>query len=308
MKNIQIKKGISFTIILLFIGMSIISSTGREVKNIDNLASLDYFSENEDTEYWGLIFAVGVYKNNPWQDRPSMLECADNLYEVLIDSPQWKADHIHKVTAENSTGRRLIQELIWLIQSEDKNDMSLIYLTTHGSPLKTPIIGIPIDLPPRDEDDRADEILVMYEGFDKRYAFIWDDLLNFFLSLLQSKGVCLIVDSCYAGGFNDNPMFPRTIFREYTSESFSKGLAEELSSQNRIVLMACEEDEPSYGCHFSEFLIEGFWGKADLWGNKDGINSAEEGFDYSKFWVSESYSFTPTILDQYSGEYPVTFS
>ena len=313
-KNILSRKGIAFTVIALFIGAGVVPSIvgvgGNNYRlsydktnfTLDDAASID-----EGTEYWALLFAVGVYKNNPHQNRPSMLISADNLYEVLINSPQWQADHIHKVTASEATGRRLIQELIWLIQNEDSDDMSLIYLTTHGSPLKGPI-GFPIDLPPRDEDDGADEILIMYEGFDKWYAFIWDDLLNFFLSLLQSQGVCLIVDSCYSGGFNDDPMFAGNIFEDYNAKSFTQGLAEELSAQNRVVLMSCEEDESCYGSYFSEFLIDGFWGAADLWGNKDGINSAEESFDYAKFWVNEMCYFNPTILDLYPGEYPVTYS
>jgi len=41
------------------------------------------------TEYWALIFAVGIYKNNPDANRPSMLEAADDLYDVLLSSPEW---------------------------------------------------------------------------------------------------------------------------------------------------------------------------------------------------------------------------
>jgi hypothetical protein len=201
--------------------------------NID-VEELTVNQEAAGTEYWALLFAVGVYKNNPDQDRPSMIEAVNDLYDVLLGSPQWQADHIHKVTADQATGRRLIRELIWLIQNEDSDDLSLIYLTTHGGPLRGPN-GSPIDLPPKDEDDGADEILAMYGGFDKFYAFIWDDLLNFFLSLLQSKGVCLIVDSCFSGGFNDYPMFAGTMLEDYTVESFTHGFAEELATQGRVV-------------------------------------------------------------------------
>ncbi|MCK4331988.1 MAG: caspase family protein, partial [Thermoplasmatales archaeon] len=150
-KNTLFGKGITFALIALLIGITFSTNINADISRVFT---------NEETEYWALIFAVGVYKNNPHQNRPSMLISADNLYEVLINSPQWQADHIHKVTASEATGRRLIQELTWLIQNEDSDDMSLIYLTTHGSPLKGPI-GFPIDLPPRDEDDRADEILIM---------------------------------------------------------------------------------------------------------------------------------------------------
>ena len=283
-------------------------NTKRAIMRNNNIDAeeLTVSQEAAGTEYWALLFAVGVYKNNPDQDRPSMIEAVNDLYDVLLDSPQWQADHIHKVTTSQATGRRLIRELIWLIQNEDSDDLSLIYLTTHGGPLRGPN-GTPIDLPPKDEDDGADEILVMYEGFDKFYAFIWDDLLNFFLSLLQSKGVCLIVDSCFSGGFNDYPMFAETMLEDYTAESFTHGFAEELATQGRVVLMSCRENEVSYGSDFSFLLIEGFAGLADFFGNGDGINSAEEAFDFAEFWLSLLGQQHPTILDLYPEEFPVTY-
>ena len=83
--------------------------------------------------------------------------------------------------------------------------MFLCIITTHGITFAK-INGSPWDLPPKDETDGADEFLVMYNGFNQWYGIIWDDLLNFFLSIIKCKGLCLIVDSCYSGGFNDLPL------------------------------------------------------------------------------------------------------
>ena len=217
-----------------------------------------------------------------------MLEAVDNLYDALIDSPNWQPDHIHVVKADQATGINLIKELLWLIRNVDSDDYALVYITTHGAPLTNN--GLPVDLPPKDEADGKDEILVMYHGFERTNAFVWDDLLNFFLSFVRSQGVCLIVDSCYAGGFNDYPMF----------------------SQGRVTLMSSREDESCYGSYFSDYLIEGLGGWADFFGNQDGINSAEEAFSYAKFWIELLHSFHPTMRDIYpvddplSGEFPIT--
>jgi len=258
-----------------------------------------------EPEYWALIFAVGIYYNHPEQDRPSMLTAAADLYEVLLDSSNWQEDHIRKITAQAATGQRLIKELNWLIQNADSNDLVLVYITTHGTSLQRN--GRPLDIPPYDEADGSDESLAMYYGFERWYGFIWDDLLNFYLSRIRAQGLCLIVESCHSGGFNDIPFFYKSIFNNFQKESFVKGLALELSAKDRIVLMSCEEDELSYGCFFSRYLIDGLWGVADEQGNKDGINSAEEAFDYAKYWVNECCFFNPTILDLYSGEYQLTY-
>jgi hypothetical protein len=260
--------------------------------------------ETSGTEYWAVLFAVGEYYQNPDYDRPSMLEAVNDLYDILLDSPQWQPDHIRVTTRSQATGQNLIRDLLWLIQNDDTDDMTLVYITTHGAPLRNKN-GYPVDLPPKDENDGADEMLVMYHGFARWYAFIWDDLLNFFLSLLQSKGVCLIIDSCYSGGFNDPPYTGTQT--GFTAETFTNELAGELSTQNRVVLMSCTENEVSYGSDFTFLLTDGFWGFADIFGNGDGINSAEEAFAYAEFWLELFGQQHPTMLDLYPGEFPVTY-
>ncbi|MFE3846075.1 hypothetical protein ACFL1L_04365 [Thermoplasmatota archaeon] len=180
----------------------------------------------------------------------------------------------------------------------------MIYLTTHGSPLKDQNGDI-IDIPPKDEADGSDEILVMYDGFENWYSFIWDDLLNFFLGMLQSKGICLIVDSCYSGGFNDDYIVDS--IEDISYKSFNEEFGNELLQQNRVILMSSEESTVSYGSYFSFHLIDGFNGIADYLGNNDGINSAEESFNYAQNKIDLLGWQHPTILDNFPGEFPITF-
>lgn len=359
--NFNIKEGQSYLSI---------KAQNTIIKDINDEIISD--EETLATEYWALIFAVGVYKNHPNQDRPSMLEAADDLYDVLLGSPQWQADHIHKVTAAQCSLSRLIQELFWLIQNVESEDRVIVYLTTHGSRLKDSQ-GNLLDIPPKDEADGADEGLIMYEGFDNGLEFIWDDLLNYFLGMINAEGICLIVDSCYAGGFNDNigdiqnynlnpvsseiynegkiySKFSKTkelikdlIIKIYQKliknnekiidnlckivydnsyflhkdasnnrevDIFNQEFVKDLLAGKRIILMSCEEDTVSYGSQFTNFLIDGFWGMADLIGNGDGINSAEESFAYSDWWVNvlSGGDQNPTIRDNYPGEFTVTYN
>lgn len=281
----------SVSLVLLYISMSF---------SISAIHMSPYTQDNEgDTEYWALLFAVGIYKNNPDKDRPSMLTAVDNLYDTLLSYNEWSPMHIHKVKGVEATGYRLIHEFLWLYQNVDRNDLILIYLTTHGSPIYD-TNGSPLDLPPIDETDGADEALIMYDGFENPYAIIWDDLLNLLLSLLRCRGVCIIVDSCFSGGFNDPPY---SLDKEY---SFIQDMIKELGGGDRVVLMSTEEDTVSYGSIFSNYLIDGFNGAADENGNRDGINSAEESFYYAKEKVDSLGWQHPTILDLYPGEFPVT--
>jgi len=261
------------------------------------------------SQYWGLIFAVGYYYNRPDADRPEMIESANDLYSVLTGSANWQADHIRMLTANTATGKNLISDLQWLAQNSKAEDYVLVYITTHGAQLKRN--GLPWDLWPKDEADGMDEFLFMYNGFNNPFSIVWDDLLNFFLSRITCQGMCLIVDSCFSGGFADAPM--NTGASQAAAQAYVQDFARSLSGQNRVVLMSTQEDAVSWGAFFSSFIIDGLNGAGDLFGNRDGVNSAEEAFAYAApqtewwVWFNTGESQTPVMVDNYPGELPLTW-
>jgi hypothetical protein len=260
--------------------------------------------ETSQSQYWALLFAVGVYQDAPDQDRPEMLDACENLYTTLTDSPEyWQASNIHKVTGSQAILQNLIRELLWLKQNAKSEDYVLVYITTHGYYLEKQ--GLPWDLPPKDETDGKDEILLMYNGYSTWYGIIWDDLLNFLLSMINCQGLCLIVDSCFSGGFKD-PAYNAIGHPTYNAQTFAASLTEDLAAQGRVVLMSCMENEVSYGSYFSDGLIGGLGGWGDIFGNLDGINSAEESFNVAKTYTEIWSEQTPTIADGFPGEFPVT--
>jgi hypothetical protein len=357
------KNVLAISVVVLFLTTVSITNAIGVNKEMDE--TIYPKTEESGTEYWALLFAVGIYLDNPGQNRPSMLVAVDDLHDCLLESPQWEADHIRKVTGSDCYRSRLISELKWLIRNADSDDMVLVYLTTHGSPLKD-AFGNPVDIPPKDEADGADEILSMYDSFAKKNTFMWDDLLNFYLSRINANGICLIVDSCYSGGFNDitnvkniyktntffenifgefkifNRLMSRFSFiktiidrfknrfnefepveeiestiqlnknKENNAYTFTNDFANELAGPGRVILMSSEEHTPSWGSYFSNFLISA-WGSsnwADYYGNNDGINSAEEAFVYAKprTEAATEYRQHPTMVDNYNGEYLVTYT
>jgi hypothetical protein len=256
---------------------------------------------NKGTEYWALLIAVGVYADHPDENIPPMLERIDDLYDILITSPCWQESHIKVIKGEDATVINIIQGLQWLDKMDKQDDISIVYISTHGGQISR-------DIWPRDEADGKDEILASYWGFTYPNTNIWDDELNFLLSRLDSKGVCLIIDSCHAGGFNDSIYWKnvygnsRSIRQEeqLSSLDWMKGFAEDVRGRGRVVLMACPEERLSGVDVFSPFLIDGLRGFADS--NSDDIVTAEELFFYADQRI---FSQQPTIYDDYPGELPI---
>ena len=247
------------TIAILFIGASFLPQVGALDPTKTRIQESDNKTINQvnaDTEYWALLVAVAVYADNPEEDRPLMFEEVDDFYDLLLESPWWSEDNIKVIKGEEATPRGIVQGLKWLDRMEDSDDISVVYITTHGFPLD-------VDIPPEDEEDGFDEALMTYWGFAYPSLFIYDDQINFLLNRLESQGVCLIVDSCFAGGFNDPPDWNMTSRPSVSSAEWMHGFAEDVRGQGRVVLMASCEDEVSYSGAFAPYLIDGLRGFAD---------------------------------------------
>ena len=245
---------------------------------ISSQGSSDPSFSGKDTEYWAYIVGVGEYAENPEENRPDMITEVNDFKNILLQSSWWSEDHIKMITAEDATRGNILAGFRWLNSVVSSDDVVLVYLTTHGNHL-------PLEIPPQDEADEEDEMLVTYWGFAYNSSFITDDQINIMLNQLKSNQVCLIVDSCYAGGFNDHYK-----------------LLKSTPEQQRVILMASREDEVSYSGGFGPYVIDGIRGYADS--NGDGVVTAEEVFAYA-----EPRSFTqqhPTIYDGYDGEFPLT--
>jgi len=292
---------------LLVSGLGIVSASFESVStSVQSYATNESVNENQ-TEYWALMVAVGVYKNNPHMDRPSMLVEIDHLKETLLGSSMWQEDHIKVIEGEDAVLKNVLDGFSWLDENEDEDDVCLVFLTSHGFPLLW-------DRPPFDEEDHMDEALAMYNGFlpfenplrweplSNPFAVLTDDMVNKRLNNLESKSVCCIVDSCHSGGFGD--YFKG--FSAFASSDFGAEFAADVADQNRVVITSVPETETSYGSYLTNFLSEGLVGFGDV--NEDGLCSAEEAYEYAEPIIRSYTSMRPQIFDNHPGELILTES
>jgi hypothetical protein len=303
-------KIIALLFCVLFITSSSIS--GISIKNsfkaenfIQNYIPQSAMQSTDETEYWALLIAVGVYYNCPAMDRPTMLVEVSRFEQMLSEATNWDASHIKVIKKEEASVSNIYNGFKWLDEMEDENDICLIYLTTHGFPIW-------IDLPPFDEDDGQDEALASYYGFlpfespfrwehmSNPFGIITDDQFNRWFNNLESKGVGVIVDSCHSGGFNDYRQ--RSIGEK--QYNFSTQFSQEIAGQNRVVITSVPEEDVSYGSIFSHNVINGLHGYADE--NYDSYVTLEEAFRYAKKIVEQTTSMSPQIFDNIPGELIIT--
>jgi len=190
----NLKEIISIGVVVLFIGTILLP-----VLNVPSQASIVQNSSKTGNErqYWALLIGIGKYADNPEQNRPDMILEVNDFQNLLLQSPWWSVDHIKMLTGEDGTVSNILAGFRWLSQVASADDIVVVYLSTHG-------MYLTFDIPPKDETDGLDEFLISYWGFAYNISFINDDTINVLLNKIKSDNVCLIVDSCYAGGFNDH--------------------------------------------------------------------------------------------------------
>jgi len=273
----------------------------------------------DGTEYWAVLVGVNEFKNQPYMTNLSLFngEPPTNLYHLLLASDHWKPDHIRLLTGKNASIFSIFRSFRWMQRMADADDICLFYIATHGAELFDGVSKY-WDLPPRDENGRGDCVLYPYDRYrtmigeypncvylciPPKLYYLFDDTVNTWLSSLKCQGVCVIIEACHSGGFNDGMQMTRT-------SEWVKHFGKQLSAPGRVILTACSMDEESNGHFFGYYLMEGLQGFGDV--NKDGMCSAEEAFNYScpktKEILLKEFNFleSPQIFDSYPGELILT--
>ncbi|ENO11896.1 Caspase domain-containing protein [Thermoplasmatales archaeon SCGC AB-539-C06] len=73
------------------------------------------------------------------------------IYDSLIQSKNWKPDHLKLLWKENATRGDIFNSLDWLIENADDDDIVLFSVDCHGTYQK-------------DEEDGLDEYLMVYDS------------------------------------------------------------------------------------------------------------------------------------------------
>ena len=157
------------------------------------------------------------------------------------------------------------------------SDLFIFYFSGHGGTYDS-------DIAPIDEADGFDEYLVPYDANINISSQIRDDELKSWLSSVPGKKV-VILDSCHSGGFSKSIGITAKTLTGIKEANIIDGFSKDLDISGFFTMTACKENETSiedpdlFNGIFTEYLIEGLYGNADINGN--GI-TAEELFYYAE--------------------------
>ena len=217
---------------------------------------------------------------------------------LINNTHNWKEENILLILNENATKNKIHDAInVWLDEKEDENDIVLIVFEGHGWKL------------PLSKRKLGNACICTYnETKEHRIEDrITDIELDSWLDELESKHMCIILDSCYSG-------------RMFSLRQSGRVL---LAAGGRHFFCGVDESDALGGGIFSFFLMQGLKGVGDV--NNDGWVTPEEAFRYAKIPVIVTSIYTefpfiikwnnqtiiwffqvPTIYDRYIGSFPLT--
>ena len=213
-----------------------------------------YYSKNTKTssefnDLWAVLITFGTPKSDD--------KNAGDLLNILKQNG-WKEDNIFYLREKEATKDAILNISDCLNDHGVKeNDMVLFFFSMHGNRTE--------DVPPLDEPDNLDEVIIAYDE-ENKYCEVLDDELMLMFEEIKSENMVIIFETCFSGGMIDG--------------------SSDLKKSGRIIITSSKEDETSYSMFlikswlFPYNLIKGLKGKADQ--NRDGYITAEEAFRYAK--------------------------
>jgi hypothetical protein len=137
-------------------------------------------------EKFAIIIGISDYEGDEY-DLNCPARSANDFYNELLANDGWVKNNIYLLINESAKKSNILDALDSLQTKTDKNDIVIFFFAGHGT-----------TRPDDNGDEDFDHAIISYD-----LENILDDKLDIELSEIESKGMYIIIDSCFSGGFNE---------------------------------------------------------------------------------------------------------
>lgn len=248
-------------------------------------------------EKWALVVGVSKYRNSiPALQFPA--KDARDFAAVLKD-PQYgrfKQENVRILTDEDATTQRIKEGLNWLARNAQKDDLVVVFVSSHGSPREMDTSGVSYIITYNTDASSQD---TLYST-----ALEMVEIVDALSTRVKAQRGVLFLDTCYSGAVASNAHLIRTqntpfsnpTNRETVSGAGSKALVaegvgvasgtlERISYHlGRVVITASQPDERSWE---SESIKNGYFTYNLIQGLKQNSGKLPLGrlYDYLRYQV-----------------------
>jgi len=203
---------------------------------------------------WALIVGTGRFKNPSINLRYAAKDAQD-FSDFLIREENFAPDHVQLLTNEAASRANILSLLgsKWLPRVAEKDDLVVIYFSTHGSPSSLDVGGV--------------NYLVAYDTDpDDLYAtgIAMQDLARIIKGRVHCDRIMLVLDACHSGGAG-------TASGKALVKSANIDVEPVVQGTGQLVISSSQPDQRSWessryeGSVFTRHIIDGF--------RKNGVNT-----------------------------------
>ncbi len=208
---------------------------------------------------WALVIGISRFADRSVPSLRFTTADASGIADALKDPNigRFPPANVHVLTDEQATTKNIKEQLNWIAQHAEPNDLVLIYVATHGTPRTLDSAGGANYLVTYDSEISAGN------GYneDALYATAYPmvELANAVATRMKSLRTAVILDTCYSGGSTKSNAPGTPIPNSAPSNQMLKHMAD---GTGRIVLAASGVNEESLESpdlkhgYFTYFLLQ----------------------------------------------------
>ena len=180
---------------------------------------------------WALVIGVSTFRD-PAINLEFTAKDAVDFAALLTNKAygRFQPDHVHLVTNAQATTKRIKQELNWLARSAGRNDLVVIYLSSHGTPRQADIAGVnyiyTADTEVTDQDSLFATALPMV------------DVVDVVRTRVQARRAVVFLDTCHSGEAVGAGLKPSSV-NAATLDRMTEGVG-------RVIIASSQADQESY--------------------------------------------------------------
>lgn len=180
---------------------------------------------------WALVIGISKFRDPSIDLKYTAKDARD--FAALLKSKgygRFPEDHVHLVTDAEASTRRIKQELNWLARSAGRNDLVVIYLSSHGTPRQADIAGVnyiyTADTEVSDQDSLFATALPMV------------DVVDVVRTRVQARRAVVFLDTCHSGAALAAGLKPSSVTSS-TLDRFTQGVG-------RVIIASSQAEQESY--------------------------------------------------------------
>ena len=142
---------------------------------------------------WALVIGINKFQDTHVPRLKYTSKDARDFAALLRDPAygRFPEDHVHVLTDEQATTRRIKEELNWLARNAAKNDLVVVFLSSHGSPREKDTAGVNYVITNDTDLKDADSLFAT--------ALPMVELADVVRTRIQARRTAIFLDACHSG-------------------------------------------------------------------------------------------------------------